>query len=187
MENGMDEDKRSLQNENQQLRAEYRRLKEEQAKKPRKTGCLIAAIVCAVLMVFILSVLIAVAVPVYSTYKQRTKVSAVLAEADAAANNLTAWYRNGGSFERLALAPDGGDIMAAGEAIGVRLPAVDGLAWAIESDEGCVVIRFRWLSGCPPESCDGYLEICCEEGACIATTSVGDGNPLGYDSGPETL
>ena len=181
----MNEDVRALEEENRQLQNEVNRMKQQKSGGSGKMTCIIVLVVCAVLAIPVFAVLAAVALPMYSTFKSKSKVSTALKAATSSRSAIVAWYDDRGTFGDMTVAPEGGSIFVGDERIGAGLPTVVGMTWAIVPSGDCVQIQFTFSTGCLTGLCDGFYEICCTSDGCSQTIRVGEDNPLGFDHGPE--
>ena len=145
-------------------------------------------------VVAIVAILAAVALPMYSTFKQKSRVSTVLKGLTGATTALQSWYDDNNSFSTVDYVPTaegaGGSIKSGGPdgtRIGAGLPAVSGVTWDIvTSTASTLEITFVWgpTAGCPNDSCDGTYGITCfaEDDRCIVSATVGDDDdPLGLN------
>ena len=179
----MDEETRALEEENRQLRHEIDRMKQK-PKSSGKTTCLIVLVVCAILAVPVLGILAAIAIPAYTTFKQKSMVSQALRSTTGGGQVLVDWHDRHQTFEGLSVPPEGGPITGDGEPVGLDLAVIPGLVWSLETTGDCMKIAFHWLDGCPSEICDGYYEICCGTVNCPQKVRVGENNALNFDFGP---
>jgi len=169
-----------LQAEITRLTHEVNQLRQQKSGKS-KIGCWIALAVGVAVSIPVIAGLAAVALPMYSTFKQKSRVSSALKSASGSVPALMAWHDSAGTFENVTVAADGGSLMVYEERIGTGLPNIDGLLWSVESDETCLNIVFNWTRGCPPANCDGIYQLCCEAGNCTVGVSVGKDGALGFN------
>ena len=174
-----------LEKEVLELREEVAKLRKELGTKTNYRTCLI--VLCALFAVFvILPVLLAVALPMYSTFKGRSKVSMALKSAMGTQASLQEWYGGQGNFENLSVSGEGGPITAGDMPTGAALDSIENLSWNLLPVQGCIKIQFEWRAGCPPENCDGFFELCCEGDVCTTAVQVGgEDDPLGLNFGPD--
>jgi hypothetical protein len=182
-ENIMTQDIDKLQAEVTRLTHEVNRLRQEKSGKS-KIGCWIGVAVAAVVAIPVLGIMAAIALPMYSTFKQKSRVASALKSASGSVPALMAWHDSAGTFENVTVAADGGSLRVGEERIGTGLPTIRGLLWRVASDETCLNIVFNWTKGCPPNSCDGIYQLCCEAGNCTVAISVGKDGALGFNQDP---
>jgi len=176
----------SLEQENAFLRREVAQLREEletlRKPKSKKLGCLIAAAVCMGAMVIVLPIMAAIALPMYSTFKQKGRVATSLNAVTSQQAHLTAYYDSVGQFDDLVLEADG--MVSNGFEPVAMLPAIPGVTWRVAGRDNLVEISTRWApeSGCPEAVCNGIWTLTCDTGGCRPSyrTASGD-DPLGLD------
>ena len=138
-------------------------------------------------VVAIIAILAAVALPMYSTFKQKSKVSTALKSVTGATSALQAWFDDNSTFSTVgAVQADGGSLVATdGSRIGAGLPTIAGMAWGKgPQSQSSIAITFTWTRGCPPATCNGTYTITCEEtnDRCTVAILVGDNtDPLGFN------
>ena len=180
----MDEKTGALEEENRRLRGEIDRMKQDKPKGSSKMTCWIVLLVCALLAIPVLAVLAAIALPAYSTFKQKATVGKALKSVLGCGQVLADWHDAHETFENLTAPSEGGAITADGEPVGVDLAVIPDMVWGLEAAQDCLKIKFHWLKGCPTHICDGYYEICCSDTDCTQIIRVGENNALGFDYGP---
>ncbi|MDJ0835256.1 MAG: hypothetical protein QNK37_02005 [Acidobacteriota bacterium] len=151
-------------------------------KKKDRTCLLIGAAVGCGTMIILIPILAAIALPMYSTFKQKSKVGAVLQQCQSSKAAFEAWYEDQGNFDGMSVAQDGGAIMSNNRRIGAGLAVIDGLRYEVTGRGPSVSVNWFWLpeGGCPTDLCDGSWQLTCDSGGCKAKASVGDG-ALGMD------
>jgi len=180
-----------LTEENRRLREDNERLRSMAQKKSQGLSCwvygLIAGGVVAV-SIPVIAILAAIALPMYSTFKQKSKVGATLQSLQATKTGLTNWYNENGTFSEIIMVPPvGGRIKVGSTGVGAGLSKVEGCSYqlisttgAVEDDTGSIVIAFNWEvgSGCPKSSCDGVWTLTCSKSSndCQISATVGDGS-----------
>ena len=138
-------------------------------------------------VVAIVAILAAVALPMYSTFKQKSKVGTCLNSLQGAKSSLQAWFDDNASFSEVDTIPSaGGAIQANGGTtrVGAGLPSIDGGNWALgTSDVTSMTITFTWTSGCPTASCNVNWQITCNatNDICNIAATVGTNNALGLN------
>lgn len=137
-------------------------------------------------VVAIVAILAAVALPMYSTFKQKGKVSTAIKSLSGAQTALQTWFDDTASFSAVSTIPASGGAMLAGTTrVGAGLPRVPNMTWAL-SNAGVstltITFAFGAGSGCPSTSCDGTWTITCQAEAdlCTAGATIGGAtDPLG--------
>ncbi len=170
-----------LRRENDGLRNEL-----DAAKKQKKIpylGCIIGGVVAVLFFFVIVPVIAAIALPMYSMFKQKSRVATVLRALDSTEIALRAWHEDSRGFDNVSLAPEGGLLKQDETAMGAGLPKVDGLRWSVEGQTNALAIHFNWDPnvGCPSENCDGTWVFDCSEGDCVVRVKVGEDNQLNFD------
>ncbi len=142
-------------------------------------------------VVAIIAILAAVALPMYSTFKQKAKVSVATKSLEGAKTSLQGWYEDHKSFAAVDTVPaDGGSIKAGTRNVGAGLSQVKNMTWSLASATSSELqIDFVWGAdaGCPNANCDGKWKIRCyaDNDLCIVGQQIGDGsNPLNLDFQP---
>ena len=179
-----------LREENERLREEVYRLKYQQGGQaaPKKTnGCVMAMIIVGVGFagLSVLSIVAAIALPMYSTFKQKSMVAGALREINDSTEILLEWYGERRTFAGITVDSEGGPLTAIGSPIGANLDPLPGGLWEIQTSDDCIQFNFTWLatSGCPEQACNGYYQMCCHTDPCEITIDVGD-NRLGFNRSP---
>jgi len=135
-------------------------------------------------VVAIIAILAAVALPMYSTFKQKSRVSSALKSVTGAVSALQAWFDDNSTFSTVGAIAGPGSLLATdGTRIGAGLPDIEGLTWGGgNGGPSSVDITFAWTSGCPPVACDGTYTITCfeDQDLCRINITVGDGS-LGFN------
>ena len=138
-------------------------------------------------VVAIIAVLAAIAVPIYAKLRQRSMVSSCLRECMGATSGLQAWYQEEGTFTGLTMVGpgSGGRIVDAdSETIGVNLPSLVDTLWSI-STANVNQLDVQWVftsTRCPGSVCNGRYCLRCDsdDGVCTAAVSVSDAS-LGFN------
>ena len=179
----------------EQLKEENRRLREENArladqKKGKGLSCWLWGLIIAgvgVVGIAVLAILAAIALPMYSTFKQKSKVGASLQSLQGTKPALMTWYDDNGTFTGIEVPTVSGAVMAGGVRVGAGLSKVEGCTYRVistegtaEDDTGSISIGFAWEqgSGCPKVACDGVWTLTCSKSddSCAISVTAGDGS-----------
>lgn len=136
-------------------------------------------------VVAIIAILSAVALPMYSRFRQKSNLSTVLKSTSGAMNALQAWYTQKNSFGTPTVSANGGSIYMDGKRIGTGLPSFSLIQWAISSASSSIVqINWHFIDQCPPEYCDGYWRLTCSNinEKCTVSVRLDDENTLEMNS-----
>lgn len=135
-------------------------------------------------VVAIIGILAAVTAPMYSTFKQKSRVNNAIGSTMGAARALQIYFQDKFNFHDLTVDPNGGALRNSTNNIrlGAGLPQISGLNWSITPGDSVVQIRWTFLDGCPPGVCDGKLCLKCptEDDVCSIGIDVSD-DELGFD------
>ena len=131
----------------------------------------------------LMAILAAVALPMYSTFKQKGKTATSIKAVGDTLPTLMEWYNEEGSFTGITVAPEGGPLTVGDRSVGISLAQAPGAAWSIDGEGDIITFRFNFdeTSGCPPEVCDGMYMVNCTENPCKTIIKVGTNNQLGLD------
>ncbi len=132
-------------------------------------------------VVAIIAILAAVALPMYSRFRQKSNLSTVLKSTSGAMNTLQAWYTHKNNFGTPVVAANGGSIYMDGKKLGAGLPRFELVEWAISSPSSSIVqINWHFTDGCPPTYCDGYWRLTCNalDEKCIVSIRLDEDNTL---------
>ncbi|MDJ0839404.1 MAG: prepilin-type N-terminal cleavage/methylation domain-containing protein [Acidobacteriota bacterium] len=133
-------------------------------------------------VIAIVAILAAVALPMYSTFKQKSKVGAALQSLQGAKSALQTWFDDNNTFSSIDTIPGGGGAIRAGSVrVGAGLAVVPGVTWSLGANTGSTLtINFVWGagSGCPNSACDGTWTLTCNatNDICGVTATIGDGS-----------
>ena len=138
-------------------------------------------------VVAIIAILAAVALPMYSTFKQKAKVGTALKALNGATPAFQSFFEEDNGvvgFTGATLASEFGGALTVGAIkVGTGLPEVNGATWTIAAaDADTLEIAFTWSTGCPNAACDGKYCLNCDEDndKCTIGITVGD-NRLGMN------
>ncbi len=136
-------------------------------------------------VVAIIAILAAVALPMYSRFKERSKLSVVIKSASISIGALQSWYMDHSNFVDASVAANGGSITCQGKAVGVGLPYVENLQWSMSTPTSSSIrIEWHFVQKCPSEYCDGYWQLSCDSSVekCIVSIKLDDQNTLGMNT-----
>ena len=141
-------------------------------------------------VVAIIAILAAVALPMFSTFKQKSKVGTALKGCSGVTPALQDFFDdldNGiNRFTGLGVtSSSGGALMVGTLKVGAGLPNVPGMTWTVDTISASRArISFNWtaVSGCPAAACDGRYCVSCSQkyDQCYIDVVVGD-NRLGFN------
>ncbi len=147
-------------------------------------------------VVAIVAILAAVAIPMYSSFKQKGQVSTVVKGCTGAGTALQNWFDERGDFTlpaNITVVPTGGALTAGPDLrVGAGLPTVENMTWAITptataAEVGRIEITWDFTTPrCPDQACDGKFCLECDSSRdiCDYAISVGQNNRLGFDRDP---
>ena len=133
-------------------------------------------------VIAIVAILAAVALPMYSTFKQKAKVGSVLQSLQGGKTALQTWFDDNGTFSSIDTIPvGGGGIRAGAIRVGAGLASVSGCSYALSANSGSTIsVTFAWGtgSGCPVTACNGTWTLECNatNDICVVQVAVGDGS-----------
>lgn len=137
-------------------------------------------------VIAIVAILAAIALPMYSTFKQKSKVGGVLQSLQGGKTALQTWYDDNNTFSAIVAAgipANGGAIRVGTTRIGAGLAQVDGVTYAGAGQGDSFTITFTWAagSGCPTDSCNGQWRMVCNasDDICNVNATVGTQDQLG--------
>jgi len=126
-------------------------------------------------VIAIIAILASVALPMYSSFKRRTKAGMAVKVVSQTTQILQAWHDQFDSFSGITMNADDFLIHGAAQEVGVVLGQVDGLSWSMGNAPTRTSIQIAWAfdtsANCPPLYCDGMFCIYCP------------GNPAGCQIG----
>jgi len=147
----------------------------------RKNGFTLVELMVVIAIVALLA---AIALPMYSTFKQKNRVGSVVTGVAGAMRGLQAYYEHEASFSGITVDPVGGALRSGTQRVGVGLPRVPNVTYTI-SDQAQNSLRINWAfsSGCPALVCNGYYEINCDpiDSFCDFTVLLDSDNTLGFN------
>lgn len=128
-------------------------------------------------VVAIIAILAAVALPLYSTFKQKSKASTALKGAMGTTQALQVFYSDAFSFGSVTLSAGGrlnGDKGGNTIRVGTGLPGVPNLSWAVSGAGSRLTISWSFSDGCRGTDCDGDLCLDCDADSdkCEITTVI---------------
>ncbi len=128
-------------------------------------------------VVAIIAILAAVALPLYSTFKQKSKASTALKGAMGTTQALQVFYSDTFSFGSVSLSAGGrlnGTKGGASVRVGTGLPTVPNLSWSVTGAGSRLTITWVFSDGCRSTDCDGSLCLDCDADSdkCEITTVV---------------
>lgn len=142
-------------------------------------------------VVAIIAILAAVALPMYSTFKQKSRVASATKSLEGIKSALQGWYEKTGNFSTIDTVPaSGGSVKAGDRNVGAGLPQIEDMSWSLaEATSSDLQINFTWAagSGCPNANCDGKWRIRCyrNNDLCVVAVEIGgDTNPLDMNFQP---
>lgn len=116
-------------------------------------------------VIAIIAILASVALPMYSSFKRRTKASMAIKVASQTTQILQAWHDQRDSFSGITLSAEDLLLHGTAEQVGVVLGQVDGLTWSINGTPTASTIRIGWQfdsnANCPSNYCDGMFCVNC--------------------------
>jgi len=141
-------------------------------------------------VVAIVAILAAVALPMYSTFKQKGKVSTAIKALSGAQAALQTYFDDNANFTGINMLSTGGALKDVnGSRIGAGVPEIENMVWTLTTpDTRTVNIQFDFTNpaaGCPDEVCDGNWTMVCSStnDKCIVYAVIGIGDPLGLNFG----
>lgn len=145
-------------------------------------------------VVAIIAILAAVALPMYSTFKQKSKVGVGLKSLEGVKTALQGWFEDHGTFTGIDYVPaTGGSVRfggASGQSVGAGLSQIENMAWSHTTTTSSELqIDFTWAdaSGCPDIKCHGKWRIACDKDNDICNVAIeigGSSDPLGLNKQP---
>jgi type II secretory pathway pseudopilin PulG len=142
-------------------------------------------------VVAIIAILAAVALPMFSTFKQKSKVGTALKACSQATSGLQAYYEDhDAGFLNISMpSANGGSFLASGVVAQVGLPQVPGMAWTVPpATADVLVITMTWdaSAACPAATCNGSFCIKCsrDNNICLVGQTIGTTNSLNLNRTP---
>ncbi len=141
-------------------------------------------------VVAVLAILAAVAIPMYSNFKLKGRVSTAVRACSGVGHALQAWFEDRGQFDNIdVVSPTGGSLEAATIKVGAGLPTVENMEWQIGGiskvgEIGRIEITFDFTTTrCPDIACDGKFCLECDSSTdkCNHAIVVGVNNRLGFN------
>lgn len=123
-------------------------------------------------VVAIIAILAAVAVPMYTKFQQKSRVSGAIKAAMGTVQAFQDWYQESNDFSDLSYENVNGTINdTAGVNLGASLPFVEGMTWTVTTTTDKVVVDWDWgaTTNCPTADCNGELCLACNNtnGVCF--------------------
>lgn len=150
----------------------------------KKNGFTLVELMVVVAIVALLS---AVALPMFSGFKQRSQVSTAIKSCTGLVSAFQDWYAETNSFSNISVPTTGGTVLYNSRVyLGVGLPEISNLEWTISTITTSVVrVNWHFVSSCPNSICDGYYEISCshETDKCYVRIRLDDANTLDMNRG----
>lgn len=116
-------------------------------------------------VIAIIAILASVALPMYSSFKRRTKASMAIKVVSQTTHVLQAWHDQRDSFSGITLNADDLLVYGAAEEVGIVLGDVNGLSWSLDGAPTSSTIKIAWnfnsSANCPASYCDGMFCITC--------------------------
>lgn len=118
-------------------------------------------------VIAIIAILASVALPMYSSFKKRTKTGMAVKVSSQATQALQAWHDNNESFSGISLGTGSRlDVLLNGtdEEVGATLGQVDGLTWSLATTTASTIeITWAWASdaNCGEAGCVGSFCVVC--------------------------
>lgn len=137
-------------------------------------------------VIAIVAILAAVALPMYSTFKQKSRVGAALNSVQGIKTALQTWYDDNLTFADIgAQTLDKGAIVDAnGTRIGAGLAEVPNCEYQVQAGTAsAITVSFNWTAKCPTTVCNGTWTLTCDStnDECTVTRTIGTANQLGLD------
>lgn len=135
-------------------------------------------------VVAIVAILSAVALPMFSSFRQKSKVSSVIKGCTGASTALQNWFSETNTFTGIAVSTTGGALRLGSTRIGAGLPTVPDVEWSIVAPSASTVrISWNFLASCPTDVCNGYWELICfsEDDRCNVEVRLDSSDTLGLN------
>ena len=135
-------------------------------------------------VVAILAIIAATALPIYSTFRLKSKASMPVNGCAGVMRALQGWYSDTQTFSGIDVDIAGGALRQGIIRVGVGLPRVPNLEWTVaEADDDSLTIRWVFLKGCRSDICNGEFEITCDprNDQCLFRIHLDASNTLGFN------
>lgn len=144
-------------------------------------------------VIAIVAILAAVALPIYSTFKQKARASTAIKGAMGTTQALQTWYDEEFDFSSVSINAIGGGgtlrgvktINGAALAVnvGAGLPSIDGVQYAVGAGAGFIDITWAH-SACNGTDCNGRLCMTCDASTDVCQIAIDvSNNDFGLDKG----
>jgi len=144
-------------------------------------------------VVAIIAILAAVAVPMYTKFQQKSRIGTAIKAAMGVMQPFQEWYASEESFSTLSMAADNSfdGLSRDGSAVkvGVSLPFIERLTWIPTFTNDKIVIEWTFTDGCPAIDCEGRFCLFCQDEGCdleIQMTPGSQFSTLAKDPGDRT-
>ena len=138
-------------------------------------------------VVAIVAILAAVAIPMYSSFRQKSKVGTTVNSAAGVMRALQGWYERNQTFSNITVDPNGGALRQNSGSgpirVGSGLPAINNVTWDItNADDTTIRISWAFSAGCAAV-CDGYYQMTCNptNDVCNMVIFLDAQNTLGFN------
>lgn len=134
-------------------------------------------------VIAIIGILAAIALPMYSTFRQKNRVGTVLNSASGVSRALQGHYETFSDFTGMSVATRGGALRVGNLQMGAGLPILEYVSWEI-TQATADTVRISWtFSQACTAVCDGYYQIQCfpEDDRCDTTIFLDSNNTLGFN------
>jgi len=135
-------------------------------------------------VIAIVAILVGIALPMYSTFRQKNRVATVITGCSGVARGLQTWYEAHNTFSNITVNPTGGALTVGSLRVGVGIPEVENVTYQIQNaDEDSLDIAWTFSAGCPPDVCNGTYTVICDplNDRCDFRIQLDASNTLGYN------
>jgi len=122
-------------------------------------------------VVAIIAILAAVAVPMYTKFQQKSRVGTAMKAAMGTMQPFQEWFGSEEDFSSITMDVtdntfDGTNRNGDPAKVGVNLPFVEGMGWVTTFTTDVVVIRWEFTDRCPAADCNGQFCLKCTDASC---------------------